>query len=251
MKLRLPGLLLCMIVLGGCAGKKGISQPRDIEKVITHGVSYGETWESIAMDFYGDTGRAAQLATYNGSDMQRPLDPGTGVRIPLSSRDLRALGGRLDAVTVYNHGLDLAAAGNYAKAVEEFQEALEIDPLLSDAAFNLAVTYQKLGLHRNAIVTLEELTSTHPRVAEYEFALGHSLFHSGDLAGARGVFEEALKYNPDHHKALFSLAIVCEKTGDIDRAIALWQEYLERFPESERAESARSHLDALLDIRGR
>jgi tetratricopeptide (TPR) repeat protein len=251
MKSRFFLVLLCSALLAGCAGKRGISPPKDIERVITHSVNSGETWESIAVDFYGNPERAEQLALYNGSDPQSALETGAGVRIPLTSRDLRELGDRLDAVAVYNHGLDLAAAGNYARAVEEFQKALEIDPLLSDASFNLAVTYQKLGLHSNAITLLEQLTARYPRIAPYEFALGHSYFHTGEFGAARDAFEAAYEADPEHHKSLFSLAVACEKTGELDRAIDLWQQYLERFPESERAESARFRLGALLDTRGR
>lgn len=248
MKIRSPALLLFVLFLAACAGKRGIPSPRDTERVITHSVGYGETWESIAEDFYGHADRAEALAVYNGSDVKSTLEPGAGVRIPLTSRDLRSLGSRLDAASAYNHGLDLASQGNYAKAVEEFQRALEIDPLFSDAAFNLAVTYQKLGLHRNAITVLEGLTARHPENAGYLFALGNSLFHSGELRSARDSFEDALSTDPGHDKSLFSLAVVYEKTGDMEKAIKLWREYLERFPDSERAESARSRLESLLEI---
>ncbi|MCK4236365.1 MAG: tetratricopeptide repeat protein, partial [Candidatus Krumholzibacteria bacterium] len=121
-----------------------------------------------------------------------------------------------------------------------------IDPIFSDASFNLAVTYQKLGLHRNAAAVLEDLMSRFPDNPGYLFALGHSLYHIGDLGGARETFSDVLSIDPGHLKALFSLAVVCEKMGREDEARRMWVEYLELDPKGEWAVEARSHLESLL-----
>ncbi len=45
----------------------------------------------------------------------------------------------------YNYGVLLLGAKDYAKAAEEFEKAVEIDPNYQNAVFNLAVTYVKWG----------------------------------------------------------------------------------------------------------
>ena len=239
--------ILCVLLLAGCAGKRA-GRPADgkVETVVTHRVGYGETWESISLDFYGEQERADDLAVYNGFSPGEAPDVGSGVRIPLSKQDLRLLRGTLDAVAVNNEGLDLAAHGNYAEAVQRFEKALEIDPDFSDATYNLAVTYQKLGLHEKAAACLEELILVDKNDSRYHYALGASRFHQGQYRGAVKSFEKSLALDPDNLKSLFSLAAVYEKMGKEEKAARLFQEYIDRDPGGEWADEARERLVKLV-----
>jgi tetratricopeptide (TPR) repeat protein len=239
----LPPILL--FLLASCAGQQEVLRPDRADQIVTHEARYGETWESIATDFYGDGSRAGALALYNGADPERPPEPGSGVRIPLTGRDIRTLGSKLDAAESNNQGLDLASRGDYAGAVERFRSALERDPGFTDASYNLAVTYQKLGLHEKASTVLENLVLRHPNNADYYFALGHSYFRTESLDRAEKSFLKALSIDPDHLKSLFSLATVYEKEGKIEEARVRLAEYIVRDPEGEWAEEARSRLERL------
>lgn len=250
MKLRLVIISLFPLMLISCGGPPRKAQVREVEKVITHKVVQGETWESIAVDFYSEAGRGGELAVYNGQDPAEMPDESSGVRIPLSRTDLRSLETRLDAASAYNLGLEHASKGNYAKAVEEFQRALEIDGHFTDAAFNLAVTYQRLGLHTKAAAVLSDLVVYDPDNPDYFFAMGNSLFHAGDLEGAKEAFTAALSLDEGHLKSLFSLAVVFEKMGEVDEAIRSWREYLERDSRGDWAGEARSRLEALVRSSG-
>ena len=240
--LALPFIFLLVL---SCAGRKDVLRPERAEQIVTHEVRYGETWESIATDFYGGAERAEALARYNGRDPLLQPEPGAGVRIPLSRGDVRTLRSRLDAVEIYNEGLDLASQGDYAGAVESFRGALERDSDFADASFNLAVTYRKLGLHDKAATVLEDLVMRHPENPEYLFALGHARFSSGELAGAERSFLGALSADPGHLKSLFALAAVLEKEGKTEKARDRFVEYLIRDPEGEWAEEARSRVEEL------
>jgi tetratricopeptide (TPR) repeat protein len=244
-------LIAALAVLAGCGGTRGVQQPGDIERVVTHSVRYGETWETIAEEFYGSAERADELAAFNGGVPETPLESGSGVRIPLTSRDLETLAERLDAAKANNRGLDLAGAGNFAEAVKEFQKALDTDPRFTDASYNLAVTYQKLGLYRNAETVFEGLAIRYPGNAAYRYGLGAARFRGGDYRRAREAFETALDIDPWYEEAHYSLAVTCEKLGDRETSKLLWREFLERFPGSDRAELARSRLDALRSGDGR
>ncbi len=240
-------ILVALLVLPACAGPRRGAPPRSIERVITHQVRAGETWQSIAHDFYGDMNRSNKLASFNGVQETQPPAVGAGVRVPLSRGDLKLLEKRLDSVSAYNSGIELASAGNYGEAVEQFQRALSIDPQMLDASFNLAVTYQKLGLNVKAIPLLRSLVEREPGRAAYHFALGHSLFHAGDYGEAKDVFRRTLEIDPTHRRALFSLAVVHEKRGERDEALRRWNEYLALDPEGAWADEARERRDALLE----
>ena len=238
-------LPLFLFVLVSCAGRKDMIRPERADQIVTHEARYGETWESIAGDFYGDGSRAEALARYNESDPLAPPEPGEGVRIPLSKGDVRSLRSKLDAVEIYNEGLDLASQGDYAGAVERFRNALDRDSGFADASFNLAVTYRKLGLHDRAATVLENLVTRHPENPDYLFALGHARFSSGELGVAEMCFHEALSIDPGHLKSLFALATALEKEGKIEKARDRLVEYLIRDPDGEWAAEARSRVERL------
>lgn len=240
-------IIAALLVLPACAGPRRGAPPRPIEKVVTHQVRTGETWQSIAHDFYGDRTRAGKLASFNGMPEAQTPAVGAGVRVPLSRADLGLLERRLDAVSAYNSGIELASAGNYGEAIEQFRRALSIDPHMLDASFNLAVTYQKLGLHVKAIPLLKRLTEREPDRVAYHFALGHSLFHAGDYGEAKDTFRRTLEIDHTHRRALFSLAVVHEKRGERDEALRRWNEYLELDPDGAWADEARARRDALLE----
>ena len=236
-------LPLVLLLLVSCAGRKDLVRPERADQIVTHEARYGETWGSISSDFYGDGERAEALALYNGSDPLTPPEPGASVRIPLSKGDVRTLRSRLDAVEIYNEGLDLAAGGDYAGAVERFRSSLERDPGFADASFNLAVTYRKLGLHNRAATVLENLVTHQPKNPDYLFALGHARFSSDELGSAEKRFLEALSVDPGHLKSLFALATVLEKEGKIEKARDRLVEYLIRDPKGEWATEARSRVE--------
>jgi tetratricopeptide (TPR) repeat protein len=237
-------LAIVAVAIGSCGGGKSVSTGEPASTV-THKVVPGESWASISEDFYGSTGRAEALANFNGADLSAPPPAGKGIRIPLSADDLDMLDSRLDAAAIYNEGLDMAAAGDYAGAVEKFREALKIDPGLHEASFNLAVTYQKLGLHGNAETVLDDLVTKEPGNAEYYFALGNARFYQGHFSKAARSFRLALDADPYHLRALYSLAVSQEKMGDTDKARSTWRKYLELDPDSEWADEARARMGSL------
>jgi tetratricopeptide (TPR) repeat protein len=210
--------------------------------MVTHKVVPGESWESISLDFYGSSSNSGALARFNGMDPSDPPRAGTGIRVPLSAGDLDRLDARLDAAAVYNEGLDLAASGDFASAIKRFQAALEEDPQFLDASFNLAVTYQKLGLHSDAEAVLEDLVAGAPGNADYCFALGSARFYQKEYDKAAKAFRMALDADPYHLKSTYSLAMSYERMGEESKASRMWRRYLELDPDSEWADEARAHL---------
>ncbi|MCD6379307.1 tetratricopeptide repeat protein [bacterium] len=243
-------LVSFFILMVSCAEKKGHIPEEYMRKVVTHRVVEGETWKSIADDFYSDSKRARELALYNGSKEGEDPMPGSGVKIPFSDDDLGSMRKGIDAAKIYNMGLKLVSDGNYAEAIVKFQKALRLDRSMHDASFNLAVTYQRLGLHKNAVTVLRDLTVHVRGNTEYLFALGNSLFHIGKIEDAEKSFQEVLDSNPTHLKSIYSLAIIYEKRDKKDKAIEMWQRYLKLDPSSDWADKARSHLAAISNPEG-
>jgi tetratricopeptide (TPR) repeat protein len=243
--LRIAVLFFCA-AMTSCAAQRPAPRAREpVGQVVTHRVEQGESWRSIARDFYGDESRAADLAGDNG--MSAAVEPraGSAVRVFLGEREAKRVKNRLDAAREYNAGLDLAAEGNYAAAIGRFEESIKLDPGLADASYNLAISYERLAYHKKAASILRDLVSVAPENLAYRYALGASLLGAGDLEGAEKIFLAILAAEPSHLKSVFSLAVVFEKRGAAERAREMFRRYLSLDPRGEWADSARAHLEEL------
>lgn len=238
-------MILLLLLLVSCAAKKDREFGVDADRVVTHRVTEGETWKSISAEFYGDRSYAERLARYNGSGPDQPPRVGRGIKIPLREDHLDNINSSSKAYRLYNEGLDMVARGDFGNAVKRFQAALREYPRFSEAAFNLAVTFQKLGLHDNAITVLKELTEKSSDRADYFYALGNSYFHRENLEAAKENFSRALSTDPGHLKSVYSLAVVNQKQGDYREAKRLLERYIEKAPEGVWADAARERLERL------
>ena len=83
------GLCAAMI---SCAAEKPSPRAREpVEQIVTHRVGQGESWRTIARDFYGDEDRAASLARDNGMDAAVEPRAGSAVRVFLSEREAKSV----------------------------------------------------------------------------------------------------------------------------------------------------------------
>jgi tetratricopeptide (TPR) repeat protein len=234
---------VCLVVVGvlwGCA--RQARQPG--ERVYLHKVDSGETLSGIAEDYYGDPERADVIAQFNGVEGDT-VAPGTVLRVPMRAADIQRLDTREKARVSYNKGLELVEKASYLDAVEQFQDALSIDPTFVDAIYNLGVTLQTMKSYEKAKGYLERAAELRPGNADYRFALGNCLFHLEDFSGAARAFERVMEMDPANTKALYSLAVCYEKVGEKEKAVRTWERYLELDSTSAWAAEARKRLEAL------
>ncbi|HSG27389.1 MAG TPA: tetratricopeptide repeat protein [Candidatus Krumholzibacterium sp.] len=242
---------LCLLLVMSCAGGKAPGVRTDVSDAITHRVKAGDTWRSLAREYYGDERRAGTLAEFNGyapgaaSDPEAGPDAGSGIRVPMTAADRRTFDRLVEASRHYNEGLELASSGKYADATLKFEKALKTDPGFADAAFNLGVTSQKLGMHQKAIEIFRGMDLRGLARPEYYYALGASYFHLRRYPEAGDAFEKALALDPVHLKALYSLSVVYEKTGKDPKAADLLRTYIRIAPPGIWKEQAEDRLKEL------
>lgn len=62
------------------------------------------------------------------------------------ARALKSFGTEItEAIDYYNLGVQAGVEDNWTEAIEAFRKALEIDPDLTQAIYNLAICYEKTG----------------------------------------------------------------------------------------------------------
>lgn len=154
--------------------------------------------------------------------------------------------------------------GQLDKAEAAFRAALGIDPVSSDARYNLALVQADLGDEAGAIASyrtliaqapdhvqalnnlaaaltrrgeceealglLERALALRPRLALLHHGRGNALRRLGQFGDAVMAYRNALALNPGLVRAQYNIALIEQERGDPERALAGFRSVLEREP---------------------
>jgi Flp pilus assembly protein TadD len=131
-------------------------------------------------------------------------------------------------------GAPLALAGLYREALPFVAQAASDSPNDPEAAFNLALTNQRLGNTVRALQGVERALSLRPQFPEAENLLGVILVQRNQAMEARRHFETATRLAPEFPEAWSNLGYVQLRARDfagarvsIERALALAPSFTE------------------------
>jgi tetratricopeptide (TPR) repeat protein len=243
---RALGVLLAILV-----ATLACQKPPPIYKVVaakegeTHLVVEGETLQSIAEKYYGDSTLGGALGEYNNLDPLEPIGPGRTLLVPFDASVLVKIARTNEGYVAYNRGTMLARTGQYPEALPYLEKAVAADPSNSDAWHNLAVTYQKLGRNEDALRILDRLTRAHGSEKTYHYSRGSVLRALAKKGDALKAFKRAVEIDPEYREAQYALAITLEDLGKGKQARQAWKRYVEIDEDSVWSEEARVHLKNL------
>jgi len=112
---------------------------------------------------------------------------------------------RLEAGRFLEYPADRKALGERAR--EALEKAVELDPKLPEARYNLGLVLRALGDAAAARASWLEAVRLRPGFAEALVALGHLAAREGDLDEAISRYKEALAARPDYGTAHNNLAV--------------------------------------------
>jgi Tfp pilus assembly protein PilF/peroxiredoxin len=118
-----------------------------------------------------------------------------------------------------NLGILAARQGQPAEALEDFQEALRINPHHLIALENLGNVYRQEGRWQEARRALERALAVNPQDAEANYSLGMVYAALDDAAQAHAYLAKALEVRPDYPEALNNLGVLYLRTGQRDEAV--------------------------------
>jgi protein O-mannosyl-transferase len=95
-----------------------------------------------------------------------------------------------------NLGDVYARQKDYAKAIEEFQKAIEINPNYADAYHNLGNTYQTVGENEKAVEYFQKALELNPNLWQSYQNLAAIAFDAGDFPKALEYIKKAAEINP-------------------------------------------------------
>jgi tetratricopeptide (TPR) repeat protein len=159
-----------------------------------------------------------------------------------------------------NLGMLAIQAGENGQAIQDFKQAIRLNPNHSIALQNLGNAYRQQGQWLEAQSTLERAVKIDPDDANANYSLAMVFAHRDDTEDAYEYLERALKLRPDYPDALNNLGILYARTGRLSDALATFEKCIEAAPDFDQgylnlarayvakgdSEKARSVLRALL-----
>lgn len=121
------------------------------------------------------------------------------------------------AEELYDHG-------DQDKAIEQWREAIRLDPRLVKAHHSLGMALRGKNQFAEAIVALREAVRLDPRNAVAFADLGDTLQESNDLDGALAAYQASLALVPNSAFVRNNLGYVFMRKNNLERAMAEWRE---------------------------
>ncbi len=129
-----------------------------------------------------------------------------------------------------NKGLEFYNSGEYNKAIECLNKAIELNPALDMAFCNLGATYNLLGNYEKAAEYLNEAVKLN---SQNDFAwnnLGLLYKQQGKYNQAVEYYNTALELNPKNSVAWYNLALTYNSLGNYHQAVDCYEEAVKLNP---------------------
>jgi Tfp pilus assembly protein PilF/peroxiredoxin len=130
----------------------------------------------------------------------------------------QAVQGKPSASMLYRLGSLLVKTGQTAKARAVYEQALALQPDLSEAANDLGTLLAEGGDIPAAIERFRAALAATPDYPDALNNLGYALLLTGQAREAQELYEKALKLQPDFPEALNNLGLILGRQGELDRA---------------------------------
>jgi len=92
--------------------------------------------------------------------------------------------------------------------------------------FELAVTQMQRRDYQSALKSWHQILLRDPEIPEVKVNLGFTLYELGHFPAARDFFVSATEQNPYQANAYYGLALISEKTGDLESALGAMRTYI-------------------------
>ncbi|MFK7991820.1 MAG: tetratricopeptide repeat protein [Sandaracinaceae bacterium] len=137
------------------------------------------------------------------------------------------------AAREFNTGARLLARGGRARtrrAVTHFETALELDPNVWEAHYNLGVIARAAGELREAVTHFESAREIQPAAGEVLVGLAEARYTLGETDQAAGLLNDYVNGHPDSIPVRIALTAVERQRGRHDEALGHAREVLIRQP---------------------
>jgi tetratricopeptide (TPR) repeat protein len=126
----------------------------------------------------------------------------------------------------FNRGYDYYQQGEYQKAIEEYNQAIALDPNYTDAYNNRGLAYTNLGLTQQAIADYSKAIELNPNYALAYYNRGVIYGNMGQYYEAIADYDQAIALDPNYTDAYYNRGINYASLGQYHEAIADYTEVI-------------------------
>jgi Tfp pilus assembly protein PilF len=128
------------------------------------------------------------------------------------------------------------------QAIDEYKKAIALDPVMIKAYNNLGITHSELGQYQQAVENFERVIEMDPSYLKAYNNLGAALAESGRVDQAIDILRQAIQRDPNYARSYRNLANAYISKRSIQPAIEALTAYVALVPDDDRA---RADLDKL------
>ncbi len=125
----------------------------------------------------------------------------------------------VDAGSYYKIANDYYEKGDYEKAIENYNMAILLNPLFSEAYFNRALSYYQLKNYDKSIADYTEAAELDPKNPIIFNNKGDAYYRKQDYTGAIKDYDKAIMLNPNYLKAYYNRALSYASLEDYEKAV--------------------------------
>lgn len=123
------------------------------------------------------------------------------------------------ATAFNNRGFAYDRKGEYDRAVQDYEEAVRLNPNSSNAFYNRGNTYRHMGEYDRSIGDFDQAIALNPNHLFAFISRGNSYDDKGEYEHAIQDFDQAIKLNPNYAAAFSHRGVAYAWKGEYDRAI--------------------------------
>ena len=142
-----------------------------------------------------------------------------------------------------NRGVAYKNKGQYDRAIQDYDQAIKLNPNFVFAFSNRGVAYGKKGQYDRAIEDYDQAIKLNPNYAESFNNRGIAYTDKGQYDRAIQDFDQAIKLNPNYALAFYNRGIAYGKKGQYDRAIQDYDQAIKLNPND--ADAIKQRADAI------
>jgi tetratricopeptide (TPR) repeat protein len=144
----------------------------------------------------------------------------------------------------YNRGNAYRDKGQYDRAIQDYDEAIRLDPKYADAFNNRGYTYNAKGQYDRAIKDFDEAIRLNPHLVAAFVNRGYSYDFEGQRDRALQDFDVAIRLDPEDKAAVNDRGYVYAAKGQYDRAFQDYDEAIRLDPKYKTALKNRGYVYA-------
>ena len=133
----------------------------------------------------------------------------------------------ISSLDFFKYGLDLVGRGQLDEARQKFLQALERNPDLHEARFNLALTLATVGEHDGAVAEFQEILRRRPDHVDSLVRLGALQGGMGRVQEARAALERVVALEPERAEGHFHLGQLYESNAKLPAAVGYYAKAVE------------------------